>query len=102
MLKTRKLAQKSRFQLGHDRANVLLLRVELVKFLLDRLAQLGKTGAAHGPPYRDRHISPGLDQHAFIQGDIDLPAVSYTQLDVYKRQPNRHASRRRQSHPPTQ
>ena len=71
MLKLRESADKAAFHFGDRSANVPLLLIERQKLALHRVVELAKIRAADGVAHGDQHIRAGLDQHAFIDGDIN-------------------------------
>src|SRR5208282_215727 len=71
MLKLCETADKATFHFGDRSANVALALVERQKLTFHRFMELAEIRSADGVTHGDEHIRAGLDQHAFIDGEVN-------------------------------
>src|SRR5664279_1834593 len=71
MFKLHEPAYKTAFHFGDRSANVALALVERQKLTFHRFMKLAEIRSADGVAHGDEHIRACLDQHAFIDGEVN-------------------------------
>src|ERR1700690_1713340 len=71
MLKLCEPADKATFHFDDRSANVALAFVKRQKLTFHRFMELAEIRSADGVTHGDEHIRAGLDQHAFIDGEVN-------------------------------